>query len=260
MGLSSAVKASKKLGQNFFVDERLAKDITAEILALQPKHILEVGPGTGAFTHLLSKECDRVTAVEKDAELVTYLQTFLPERVETVHQDFLETDLLDYISNETVVFSSLPYNIARKIIEKFVNHQNHVPMFFIIQKEMGQKYISQQELTHTQLSHWVGAWFDVSTLLHIPPSSFSPRPAVQSSLIKMTPKSETLLSLKQVRSYEVFTKSLHQKPRKKILNNLKQYHIDAEGGDIADILNRRPSQISITECISLFEAASQSHF
>ena len=43
------IKAKKSLGQNFLVDNNIIKRI-AEVVAIENKTLLEVGPGTGNLT------------------------------------------------------------------------------------------------------------------------------------------------------------------------------------------------------------------
>ena len=68
------IKAKKSLGQNFLVDKNIINIIT-NILNIENKDILEVGPGTGNLTNaLLKKKPKKIYVVEKDKVLSTKLK------------------------------------------------------------------------------------------------------------------------------------------------------------------------------------------
>ena len=68
------IKAKKSLGQNFLVDKNILKDIT-ELVNIENKTILEIGPGTGNLTsYILDKKPKKIYVVEKDNLLVIKLQ------------------------------------------------------------------------------------------------------------------------------------------------------------------------------------------
>ena len=67
------IKAKKSLGQNFLVDKNILKDIT-ELVNIENKTILEIGPGTGNLTsYILDKKPKKIYVVEKDNLLVICL-------------------------------------------------------------------------------------------------------------------------------------------------------------------------------------------
>ena len=65
------IKAKKSLGQNFLVDKNIINIIT-NILNIENKDILEVGPGTGNLTNaLLKKKPKKIYVFEKKNNLVS---------------------------------------------------------------------------------------------------------------------------------------------------------------------------------------------
>ena len=63
------VMPSKKLGQNFLVDENVARWIVDQLDIQSGETVVEVGPGTGALTEHVVEIADRVILVEFDARL-----------------------------------------------------------------------------------------------------------------------------------------------------------------------------------------------
>ena len=76
----AGVIPSKRLGQNFLVDQNTAGWIVDQ-LQLQPDDtVVEVGPGTGALTEHLVGKVARVILVEFDRRLAEYLTKRFADR------------------------------------------------------------------------------------------------------------------------------------------------------------------------------------
>ena len=60
------IKAKKSLGQNFLIDNNIISKIL-NVIDIQNKDILEIGPGTGNLTaKILKKKPKRLLVIEKD--------------------------------------------------------------------------------------------------------------------------------------------------------------------------------------------------
>ena len=60
------MKSKKSLGQNFLKDKNIIKKII-NLVNIKDKHIIEIGPGTGAFTdEILKKKPKTLVLIEKD--------------------------------------------------------------------------------------------------------------------------------------------------------------------------------------------------
>ena len=63
------IKAKKSLGQNFLIDKNILKKIV-NIIKIENKTILEIGPGTGNLTsYILKKNPKKLFVIEKDNNL-----------------------------------------------------------------------------------------------------------------------------------------------------------------------------------------------
>ena len=122
------VRPSKRLGQNFVVEQGTVRRIAA-LAALRPHDVvLEVGPGLGSLTlALLEAGPAGVTAVEIDAVLAKELPRTIASRapglagrVTVVHADALnvsETGLRELAAGTpTTLVANLPYNVAVPVL------------------------------------------------------------------------------------------------------------------------------------------------
>ena len=68
------IKAKKSLGQNFLIDPIILNKIV-DLVNIQNKPVLEIGPGTGNLTHhILKKKPKKLIVIEKDNVLAFNLQ------------------------------------------------------------------------------------------------------------------------------------------------------------------------------------------
>ena len=67
-------KYRKKWGQNFIEDQNIIKKIINVINPKENDKIIEIGPGKGALTDILSDNVKKLTAVEIDPLLCSMLK------------------------------------------------------------------------------------------------------------------------------------------------------------------------------------------
>ncbi|HWQ60681.1 MAG TPA: rRNA adenine N-6-methyltransferase family protein, partial [Negativicutes bacterium] len=86
---------SKRLGQNFLVDEAAVDAIVAAAGVKAGDAVLEIGPGIGTLTQGLLEAGAKVVAVELDQRLVGVLRETLAgyDDVRVIHGDILKVDI-----------------------------------------------------------------------------------------------------------------------------------------------------------------------
>jgi len=146
--------------------------------------VLEIGPGLGFLTEKLSKNCDKVIAVEKDKNLVNVLQKeYNFDNVEIVCEDFLKFEEKNF---DTVV-SSIPYAISSQITFKLFDI-NFESATLLYQKEFARRFISNPgEDDYSRLSVMSKVYSDIEILRDVPASAFFPEPKVCSSIASIRP-------------------------------------------------------------------------
>ena len=91
--------AKARLGQNFLTDHDAARRIVDALGDTSTSLVIEIGPGHGVLTQILTERAARVIAVELDEMLATKLHVAFDGKanVEIVQADFLKLDLADLI-------------------------------------------------------------------------------------------------------------------------------------------------------------------
>ena len=109
------LRADKKLGQNFLIDENIVRRIV-EAAELSPADkVLEVGPGIGTLTQGLAESGADVVAVELDKRLLPVLDVTLEgyDNVRIVNGDILQVNIMETVAApEFKVCANLPYYIT----------------------------------------------------------------------------------------------------------------------------------------------------
>jgi hypothetical protein len=125
-------KAKQSLGQNFLVDQGMARKMVSQVEDTSPqgRSVVEVGPGKGALSALLLSEYPNMTAIEIDQRSVAYLRVELP-KLDIRHQDVLTLNWGELASekaegDQLSVIGNLPYYIVSQILFSILDAAPHV--------------------------------------------------------------------------------------------------------------------------------------
>lgn len=225
-------------------------------------HVIEIGPGGGVLTTLLLDAGARVTAVEVDDDLATRLQATLSDRVglELVRGDILRCDLEDLTKGRPArLIANLPYSITGEVLFKLLAERSSIrDMMLMLQSEVVDRIVSEPGVkAYGSLSVLAQYFTDPRRVMRLGPGSFTPPPAVHSSVVSMPFRAVRELSPSEERPYSRFVRALFVRRRRTILNNMKQagYSDAARRSSEAGIdPARRPETLSRSECIALFRA------
>lgn len=248
------MKSKKSLGQNFFVNKNLAEQIAKIVLSTPHDILVEIGPGHGYFTKIFTQKNEKIIAVEKDNELSNDLALCFPKII-VVNEDFLDwnfTQLKNLQDNQILFFGSLPYNTSKRIIKKVISSEYfNTTSFFIVQKEVAEKYTSS-EPQNNLLALQTKLYANPKKLFDISKASFSPQPKVTSSLISFSPSKKEVSNTKE---FLEFLTECFRHPRKTLLSNTKQkYHIPLE---FTEMLSKRPQHLSLEQYLQLFSVSTR---
>ena len=214
------IKAKKSLGQNFLIDQNIIDKIV-NILELKDRNILEIGPGTGNLTEgILKKNPKKVLVVEKDDNLTSLLKKKFRNKIEVINKDILKIDE-NLLSDQTLtVFGNLPYNISTEILCKWILNLKEKIWFdcliLMFQKEVADRIISDFDTKNygrlTILANWR---LHIKKIFDISPTSFQPRPKIDSTVLFFKPKKE-FFKLKDSKNLEKITRVFFMHRRKMI--------------------------------------------
>ena len=215
------IRAKKSLGQNFLINENIIKIIT-NIIDVENKSILEVGPGTGNLTeYLLKKKPKKFFVFEKDNHLVSLLNKKFRDNISIINYDILNLDEHHICDDQLIVFGNLPYNISTEILCKWILNLNEEKKWFsnlilMFQKEVADRIISKfNSSKYGRLSILANWKLSIKKIIDIEPNCFSPVPKVNSSLLVFEQKKK-FFKFKNPHNLEKITRVFFNHRRKMI--------------------------------------------
>ncbi len=189
---TNALRARKRLGQNFLTNPAIAEQIVAAAAIDDHDHVLEIGAGLGALTVPAARRADSVLAVDKDPRLFDLLRTELAAQslanVALIEADFLKLDLERHLPagcGSFVVIGNLPYNISSQIIVRLIQKRRFVRRaILMLQKEMTDRLLAQPgSRDYGRLSVMLQYCADLQHVITVDADQFFPRPQVSSAVI-----------------------------------------------------------------------------
>ncbi len=215
------IKAKKSLGQNFLIDTNVINKIT-NVVGIENKTILEVGPGTGNLTSsLLKKKPKKLYVVEKDNDLSLFLEKQFKNQISVINEDVLNLEENNISDDRLIVFGNLPYNISTEILCKWILNLNDNKIWFsnlilMFQKEVADRIISKYNKSNYGRLSILANWkLDIKKIIDIKPNAFSPKPKVDSSLLFFSPK-KNFFKIKSPKNLEKITRVFFSQRRKMI--------------------------------------------
>ena len=244
------IKAKKSLGQNFLVDPNIIEKII-NIIEIKDKNILEVGPGTGNLTYeILKKDPKKIIVIEKDNALVELLKDKFGSKIEVINEDILKINEYSLINEKLIVFGNLPYNISTEILCKWILNIKENPWFkcliLMFQKEVADRIVAKfNTKNYGRLSILANWRLNIEKICDVRPTSFSPRPRVDSSILFFKPKKK-FFNLNNSKNLEKITRVFFMHRRKMIKKPFNQL-FNGNNKIISELkinLNLRPQNLN----------------
>ncbi len=215
--------AKKHLGQNFLFDPSILHRIIGVSGIGSGDTVVEIGPGHGTMTMLLSGAAQKVIAIELDEDLYEKLQDKTRDRgnIELVHADAL-TFPYEELGPFKVV-SNIPYYITTPIIFRLIEAKDKLrSMTLTIQKEVAQRIVATPDSKeYGILSLAVQYRADPRLEFIIPRGAFRPVPKVDSAVLRMDIRREPLVRVKNEKLFFSLIRTAFSQRRKTLANSLK---------------------------------------
>ncbi len=253
-------RPTKKLGQNFLTDKTVIKRIINSAELSSKDLIIEIGPGKGALTGRIAAIVKKIYAIEKDNFLFGDLEQKYAslDNLILINEDALKIDFSSFKNNGKFKFiANLPYNITSPVLSRLTENRNLFSTIIImIQKEVGDRITSKPgNKIYGSLSVMIQSFFDVTHLFTVPPGSFSPKPKVDSVVIKLVPTQQHSSLIKNTKLFSRVVKSSFSSRRKMINNSLRsefeKEEIDICLGKSGISGKRRAETLGVSEYIEL---------
>ncbi|MGL4855063.1 MAG: 16S rRNA (adenine(1518)-N(6)/adenine(1519)-N(6))-dimethyltransferase RsmA [Lentisphaeria bacterium] len=255
---------SKKLGQNFLIDQNIIDLIVRTVNPHAGENILEIGPGTGVLTSRLVAAKANVTAVEFDWRLAGYIRETYGsgDGFRLIESDACKLDYDEVMGDASYrCIANLPYAISSIFLSMLASAENPPKQIFVmLQKEMADRMAAKPNTkAYGALSVRMQALYDVSIARKIPNTVFHPNPDVDSALMNAEIPEGRIIHSKAFRKrLEEIAKLAFSQRRKQVRKLLGQrfqtpfiLQFFADNG-IAE--SARAEEITVAQYIKLTEA------
>jgi 16S rRNA (adenine1518-N6/adenine1519-N6)-dimethyltransferase len=254
------------MGQHFLTSDSILADIADAASLTGSDVVVEVGPGMGALTAVLSERAGRVLAVELDANLVAKLGEILSPRrnVQIVQSDILELNLAQAMQAAGLplapykVVANLPYYITTPVLRYFFDQPSPPTCIVVtVQAEVARRMVAAPPDMNF-LAVLVQFYGRPELVRLVPPAAFYPPPKVGSAVVRIVMRDQPLLDADRTRMFVRLLSTGFGQPRKQLHNPLMQ----GTGRGRAEVIaalhasgideKRRAETLSLAEWLALF--------
>jgi 16S rRNA (adenine1518-N6/adenine1519-N6)-dimethyltransferase len=176
------------LGQHFLSTPGPARALVRALDLQAGDTILEIGPGHGELTRFIAEAPHaRIICIERDVRLAAALVHRYENdpTVTIVHGDVREvlTETAAPFGADWKLAGNIPYYLTSYLV-RLMGDLPHPPTraALLMQREVAER-ISAVPGQFTKLAAFAGAWAETAIVAHVPRSSFSPPPKVDSAIL-----------------------------------------------------------------------------
>lgn len=247
--------AKKSLGQNFLHDPLILGKIIAAAKLASKDTVVEIGPGHGKLTRLLTDHVKKVIAIELDHELHEKLITEFSgcNNIELVYGDALKYPYGKL--KEFKVVANIPYYITTPIIFKLLEYKTSLKSITItVQKEIAERIAAcPGSKVYGVLSIMVQYYGKPEIKLIVPKEAFRPVPKVDSAVIHIDIYGKPAVTVRDEAFFFRLVKTSFTQRRKTIVNTLKGLCPDIKAALLKLGIDplRRPETLSIEDFAGL---------
>jgi len=187
------IKAQKKYGQNFLINEEVLDKIINSADIKNGDLVIEIGPGLGNLTKRLCAKAGQVVAIEIDKEMVEILTKEYSQlnNLRIINMDIMQynlKELLNEYSYEKVkVVANLPYYITTPIIMKLLEEELEIDLIEVmVQKEVAERLCALPgNSDFGAITLTINFYTNTEYMFTVPAEDFLPSPKVDSAVVRM---------------------------------------------------------------------------
>ncbi len=261
------LRAKHSWGQNFLGDPDILEAIAEALELREGEPVVELGPGLGHLTRFLAATRARVTAVEKDREMLSVLEKEAIPGVRVVDGNAATVDFAKVAgAPEVKVAGNLPYHLTSSILFQVLEQREHVTRaVFTLQKEVVDRLVARPGgRDYGLLTAILGLYFSAENLFVIDARRFHPPPKVDSAVLRLIRRPAPLAPVVDGARFIRLVKAGFAQRRKTLFNSLKsdralgtpeQLHQALETAGIDP--TRRAETLSVQEFVRLADRLRQ---
>lgn len=239
------LKAKKRFGQNFLVDENIINRIVDESQISKEDIVIEIGPGLGNLTEKLLEKAKTVIAFEIDEDMIRVLNGRFNNASNfiLINQDILKVNIYNILIENNIetekikLVANLPYYITTPIMFKIFEDASFInSLTIMVQKEVADRIVANpKSKDYGVLTINTNYYGKATKLFDVPNISFVPAPNVTSSIVKIDICKRYIV--KDENTFFKLIKASFAQRRKKLINSIENSNmINIEKDQLSNIL------------------------
>ena len=242
------IKANKKLGQNFLVDDDVIDSIIASADLSRNSVVIEIGPGLGTLTAKLLEKAGKVIGIELDERMIKILNDrfSLYNNLLLINDDILKVNMKQLISenlkefSEVKIVANLPYYITTPIIMKLLEERLNIESIIVmIQKEVADRITAMPgDKLSGAITYSVNYYAEPYKIEFVDKCSFIPSPEVDSEVIKLKIREKPVVSVENEELFFKLIKASFMQRRKTLKNGISNSGIVKDKKILTEIFEK----------------------
>ncbi len=237
------MKRLAEYSQYFLRSPALIKELIGHSMIKKTDTVYDIGAGSGAITAMLAGRASSVIAIEFEPRMVDKLRENMKRYNNvTVKQADIMRTLLPKTPYK--VFANIPFHISSAIVQRLVFDGGGLTGgWLIVQKQFAQKLLIDRSMFTSQLGAMIAPFVQVSIKRPLRRTDYWPHPNVDTVLMQLIPRPESLVPAERVDEYRQFIRRCYDDVT--FFRKLPLRTIGAQS-------DARPSQLSLSQWLLLF--------
>lgn len=235
-------------GQNFLSSPRLVAELIGHSNIRKNDTVIDLGAGSGVIASVLARRARHVIAVEVEPDALKKLRQNMSDfdNVKVIEGDITTVELP---SNGYKVFSNIPFSLSATIVRRLTS-QSSAPkaIYLIVQKQFAQKIVASDRHFTSQLGAEIAPWWQARIRKPLRKTDFTPPPAVDTVLLELKPREQSLLSHSEQAEYVRFVETCYTRQNVFVRLPREQAGIGSE---------RKPSEVTPEQWVKLYNLTRQ---
>jgi 23S rRNA (adenine-N6)-dimethyltransferase len=239
------MKRRHEYSQHFLRNQSLVNELIGHSNIKKTDTVIDIGAGSGSISYALAPRAANVIAIENEPRTARLLRNNIGaiSNITIIEDDFLHFTLPQH---QFKVFSNIPFNLSAEIVRRLTDAQ-HAPSdtYLIVQKQFAKKLLIDGDEFTGMLGAQIAPWFTPRIRRPLKRKDFTPPPNVDTVLLHIAKRSESLLPpVQQVNFNSFVERCFHDQVYFAKLALPERHQID----------KARPSLLTSSEWIQLFNA------
>ena len=217
----------KRFGQHFLHDQGVIQRIVDAINPDRGIPIVEIGPGRGALTVPLLQRSGTLDVIEIDRDLAALLTEQCRGLGELrIHiANALDFDYCRLQGGKKNIVGNLPYNISSPLLFHLLDQIQCIhEMTFMMQLEIVDRICAKPGGgDYGRLSVMIQSRCRSERIMTIGPGAFTPAPRVKSSLVRLIPRNDSELNIRDAHVFSSIVQHAFSQRRKTLRNSLREF-------------------------------------